>query len=137
MARRVQPPASLTQWGCQHHWQVRHTSRYPGPLLRKRRYYKCQKCGVAMVTEEQPVIAWDEEKLLAQVKALLPIQQPVYLRDQGITELPLYGLNALLQKHGLLIQARKVRNQRKFVKCTDQHGRAESFGLFILEAIEE
>jgi hypothetical protein len=110
MARQVQPPASLTQWGCQHHWQVRHASRYPGLLPRKRRNYKCQKCGVAMVTEEQPVITWDEGKLLAQVKALLPVQKPVYLRDQGITEFPLYGLNVLLQKHGLVIQARKVRN---------------------------
>jgi hypothetical protein len=137
MARRVKPPTSLTQWGCQHHWQVRHTHRYREPLPRKRRHYKCRSCGVAMVTEEQPVMAWDEGELLAQVKALLPVQQPVYLRDQGITELPLYGLNALLKKHGLLIQARKVRNQKKFVRCTDKHGQTEVFGLFILEPIKE
>jgi hypothetical protein len=76
-------------------------------------------------------------QLVEKITALLPEGQAVYLRDRGITELPLYGLNAILEKHSLLIQTRKVRSPKRFVACTDKNGRSEPFGLFILESPDE
>ena len=136
MARTVKPP-TLAQWGCAHSWRVRHTRRWPNPWPAKHRNYRCERCGLGMVTEERPAVAWDERYLVALVKSLLPEGQPVYLRNQGITELPLYGLNAVLLRHGLVIHAAKVRNSKRFVACTDKDGRVEQYGLFELRQIHQ
>lgn len=69
------------------------------------------------------------------VKTLLPEGQPVYLRERGITELPLHRLNATLEPQGFVIHAAKVRDHKRFVACTDKHGRVERFGLFELRRI--
>src|SRR5262249_26353337 len=102
MPRRLHPP-TLTQWGCQHDWQVRHTKRLPSPWPAKHRNYRCRQCSLAMVTEEPPAVLWEDRALVELVNTLLPLAHPVYLRDQGITTLPLYGLNALLKKQGFYI----------------------------------
>ena len=134
MPRRIKPP-TLSQWGCQHTWRVRHTTRRPGPWPAKHRNYRCGRCGLAMVTEERPAVPWDERALVELVKPLLPPGQPVYLRDKGITTLPLYGLNTLLEPQGFFIHAAKVRDPKRFVACTDKAGRIERFGLFELSRV--
>jgi excisionase family DNA binding protein len=77
------------------------------------------------------------ETLTALVRALLPEGQRVYLRDKGITELPLMALNAILAPQRLVIHATKVRDRRRSVTCTDRIGRVEGFGVFELRAREE
>ena len=136
MARRVKAP-TLQQWGCAHDWRVRHTRRWPGLWPAKHRNYRCARCGLGMVTEERPSLAWDEQDFVVLVKTLLPEGQPVYLREQGITELPLAGLNRLLAPQGYVIQARKVRDRKRFVACTDENGRVEKYGLFELRRLGE
>jgi hypothetical protein len=69
------------------------------------------------------------------VKMLLPEGRWVYLRDHGITELPLSELNAILERHGLMVHATKVRNPKRFVACRDKDGRIVRFGLFELRPI--
>jgi hypothetical protein len=101
------------------------------------RYLTCLKCGLRVKTEERLAVPWDERDLVALVQALLPEGQPIYLRDRGIMELPLSGLNAILERHGLVIHASKVRNAKRFVPCTNKEGRAEHFGLFELKPIHQ
>jgi hypothetical protein len=83
-------------------------------------------------SEEKLAVPWDEGDLVAQVKALLPEGQPVALREQGITELPLQRLNAILTRHGYVIHATKGGDPKRFVACTDQDGQVEQYGLFAL-----
>jgi hypothetical protein len=128
--RRLTPP-TLPQWGCAHQWKVTHSLPQDEQLSRVRRY-KCLRCGLRMKTEERPLVPWDARDLVALVTALLPEGQPVYLRDGGMTELPLYGLNTLLAQQGYVIHAAKVRDAKRFVACTDKEGRVERFGLFEL-----
>jgi hypothetical protein len=67
------------------------------------------------------------------VKALLPEDgKPVYLRDQGIRELPLPGLNAVLARHGLVIHAAKGGDPKCLVACTDAHGQTDEYVVFEL-----
>ncbi len=73
---------------------------------------------------------------MALVRALLPEGQRVYLREKGIEALPLHALNTLLAPHGLMIQATKGRDPKKYVECMDQQGRAEQYGLFALVQIQ-
>jgi hypothetical protein len=80
-------------------------------------------------------VPWCEQDLVATVQALLPEGRPVYLRDRGITTLPLSGLNTLLAGQGYVIHAAKVRDAKRFVACTDQDGRIEPYGLFELRQI--
>ena len=80
---------------------------------------------------------WGKGDLVALVKALLPEGKPVYLRSQGVTSLPLYRLNRLLQRQGLVIHAAKVRDPKRVVACTNKDGRAERFGLFQLRQIPQ
>jgi len=47
-------------------------------------------------SEERLAVPWDARDLVALVKTLLPQGRPVYLRDVGITTLPLDALNRLL-----------------------------------------
>ena len=136
MPRTLRPP-TLAQWGCAHRWHVRHTRRLPGPWPAKHRNYRCARCGLGMVTEERPAVPWDERTLVTLVTTLLPEGRPVYLRDHGIIELPLHGLNAILERQGYLIYAAKVRNPKRFVACTDKDGRVERFGVFCLRRIAE
>ncbi|MBI3328411.1 MAG: hypothetical protein HYZ81_17130 [Nitrospinae bacterium] len=133
--RRLKVP-TLQQWGCPHQWKTTHSLRQAAPLQRVRRY-KCLRCGLRVKTEEQLAVPWDERDLVALVKGLLPEGKAVYLRDQGITELPLYGLNTHLERHGLVIHAAKVRDAKRFVACTDKYGRIEQFGLFELREIHQ
>jgi hypothetical protein len=134
--RRVSVP-TLQQWGCVHEWSVRHTRRLGGALPRKRRYYRCAKCALHVVTEEGPASGWDEAKLVEMMRVLLPEGEEVYLRDEGITELGLYAINTVLERFGLVVIARKVRDARRFVACQDREGWVEHYGLFALQSIEE
>jgi hypothetical protein len=71
------------------------------------------------------------------MRALLPEGEEVYLRDKGIAELGLYAINTVLERFGLVVVARKVRDAGRFVGCRDRQARVESFGLFALRGIEE
>lgn len=133
--RRLKPP-TLLQWGCAHQWKTTH-SRPQENTLHRVRYHTCLKCGLRAKTEEQLTVSWNEGDLVALVKALLPEGMPTYLRNRGITDLPLYGLNALLARQGYAIHAAKVRDPKRFVACTDKDGRVEQYGLFELRQIEE
>jgi excisionase family DNA binding protein len=75
--------------------------------------------------------------LLALVKALLPQGKRVYLRDKGITELPLGALNAILEPQGRTIHVTKKRDRQRAVACMGRDGRAEPFGLVELRTTEE
>ena len=101
--RRLHPP-TLAQWGCDHHWKTTTSRPGEGDIIRVR-YLTCQRCGLELKTEERSIMAWHDTDLLAQVKALLPEGEPVYLRDRGITELPLEALNARLEPLGYRIHA--------------------------------
>lgn len=103
----------------------------PGDVLRTR-YLTCRRCGLRVKTEERLAVPWDERALVALVNTLLPEGKAIYLRERGITALPLYGLNAILARHGYVIHAAKVRDAKRFVACMDKHGRVERFGLFEL-----
>ena len=131
--RRLQPP-TLAQWGCAHRWKTTTTRPGSGKVVRLR-YLKCRRCGLRVKTEERLAVPWDESALVALVHTLLPEGTPVYLRDEEITELPLYGLNTLLARQGYVIHAAKVRDPQRFVACTDKQGRVERFGLFKLRPI--
>lgn len=128
--RRLKPP-TLQQWGCPHQWKTTHSLPQAAPLQRVRRY-KCLRCGLRVKTEERLAVPWDERNLLALLQGLLPERQPVYLRERGITALPLYGLNSILERQGYVIHAFKVRDAKRFVTCTDKQGRVEQYGLFEL-----
>jgi hypothetical protein len=86
-------------------------------------------------SEEKLAVPWDEDDLVAQVKALLPEGQAVALREQGITELPLARLNTILKRHGLVIHAAKGGDPKRFVACTVCDGRVEPYGLFALRSM--
>jgi hypothetical protein len=75
--------------------------------------------------------------LLALLQVLLPKGQPRYLRDCGITRLPLAQLNAVLAPLGYVLVGTKTRSVERFVRCTDSHGQVERYGLFALRRIEE
>lgn len=131
--RRLHPP-TLAQWGCAHQWKTTTTRPDSGGVLRVR-YLKCRHCGLRVKSEERLAVPWDAQNLMALVKSLLPEGTPVYLRDRGIRELPLYGLNTLLARQGYVIHAAKVRDPKRFVACTDKEGRVEQYGLFALRPI--
>jgi hypothetical protein len=133
--RRLQRP-TLSQWGCLHRWKVRRSRPRADGILRVR-YMTCLRCGLRVKTEERLAVPWDVQDLVALVKTLLPEGRPVYLRDHGITELPLHGLNIVLARQGYLIHATKVRHPKRFVACTDKDGRVEMFGLFELRPIHQ
>lgn len=127
---------TLLQWGCPHRWKTTHSLPLADALHRVR-YHKCLRCGLRAKTEERPAVPWDARDLVALVQMLLPKGKPVYLRDQGITTLPLYGLNTLLERQGYYIHPAKVRDARRFVACTDKDGRVERYGLFELRRTTE
>lgn len=133
--RRLQPP-TLWQWDCAHRWKT--TTTRPGAegIIRVR-YLKCLRCGLRVKSEERLTVPWDEQDLMALVQTLLPEGKAVYLREQGITELPLYGLNTLLDRQGYVIHATKVRDPKRFVACTDKEGQRTQYGLFTLRRIAQ
>jgi hypothetical protein len=128
---RQRKPPSLQQWGCIHHWKTTHSLPQEDALHRIR-HHKCRRCGLRVKTEERPVKPWDEADLLAQVKGLLPEGKPVYLRERGITELPLDALNARLARQGYQIHASQTRNDERGVACVDQGGRGRRYAQFEL-----
>jgi hypothetical protein len=75
--------------------------------------------------------------LLALLQILLPEGKPRYLRDCGITTLPLAQLNAVLAPLGYAIRSTKTRSPARFVLCLDAHGEMERYGLFELRRVEE
>jgi hypothetical protein len=75
--------------------------------------------------------------LVALPQILLPEGKPRYLRDCGITTLPLAQLNAVLEPLGYVIRGSKTRSAERFVRCTDTHGGVERYGLFELKRLEE
>jgi hypothetical protein len=75
--------------------------------------------------------------LVALLQALLPEGKPRYLRDCGITTLPLAQLNAVLAPLGSVLVGTKTRSAARFVRCTDARGEVEAFGLFELRRLEE
>ena len=140
--RRLKPP-TLQQWGCPKHasgrwatgwWQVTHTIAQVAPFHRVR-YMRCRRCGLRVKTEERLSVPWDERDLMEHVKRLLPEGRAVALRQQGITTLPLAGLNRLLEKHRMVIQASKARDPAQMVACETEHGKVEEYGLFELRRL--
>jgi hypothetical protein len=75
--------------------------------------------------------------LVALLQVLLPEGKPRYLRDCGITTLPLAQLNAALAPLGYVIRGTKTRSADRFVVCLDAHGEVERYGLFELRRIGE
>jgi hypothetical protein len=75
--------------------------------------------------------------LLALLQVLLPEGERRYVRDYGITMLPLAQLNKVLAPLGCVIVGRKTRAAERFVLCTDAHGKIERYGLFELRRVEE
>ncbi len=131
--RRLHPP-TLVQWSCQHRWKTTTTRPGQDDIVRVR-YLTCRRCGLKVKTEERLAVPWDEEDLVAELKALLPEGQVVALRDKGITELPLGRLNARLARQGYVIRASKGRDRKPVVACIGEDGRVERFGLFALRSI--
>jgi hypothetical protein len=131
---RRMKPISLQQWGCAHAWKTTHSLPQEDALHRIR-HHKCGRCGLRVKTEERLVNPWDEADLLTQVKALLPEGQAVALRDQGISELPLAGLNARLSAQGYAIDATKGSDLQRLVACTAEAGQVEWFGVFELRRL--
>ena len=126
------PWPTLQQWGCEHQWHVTHTrSRRPEPWPRVR-YMRCQRCGLRAKSREALAVAWGEQDLVAQVKALLPEGEAVRLRDKGIAELPLGRLNGILARHGLMIHASNGHDAKRSVACADRYGRVEPYEVFEL-----
>jgi hypothetical protein len=97
------------------------------------RYLTCRRCGLKVKTEERLAVPWDEADLVDQVKAWLPEGQAVALRDNGITELPLAGLNARLASQGYIIRAKKGRDRTRQVACMDDDGRVTPYAWFELQ----
>jgi hypothetical protein len=130
--RQLQWP-TLQQWGCAHQWHVTHTrSGWPADPWPRARYLRCRRCGVRVKTEERLAVPWSEQDLVAQVKALLPEGEVVYLRDKGMTEFPLGRLNGILARHGLMIYATRGPDATRVVACADRHGRVERYEVFEL-----
>jgi hypothetical protein len=126
---------TLQQWGCDHHWHVTHTrSGWPEPWPRVR-YMRCRRCRLRVRTEEHLSVPWDERDLINEVRQLLPDGQAISLRKQGITTLPLAGLNRILQKHRLMIQASKGGDLTQMVACVTEHGKVEPYGVFELRRL--
>jgi hypothetical protein len=75
--------------------------------------------------------------LLALLQGLLPEGKPRYLRDVGITTLPLVQLNAVPAPLGYVLVGMKTRSAERFVVCRDAHGEVERYGLFELQRVEE
>jgi hypothetical protein len=86
-------------------------------------------------TEERLAVPWDEGSLVAQIKALLPEGQAVYLRDHGVAELPLHGFNSILARHGLIMHATMGTDPRRAVICRDEYGRVERYERFELRQL--
>jgi hypothetical protein len=128
--RRLHPP-TLAQWGCEHRWKTT-TSRPGHNGIVRVRYLTCRRCGLKVKTEERLAVPWDEDDLVAQVKAWLPEGQAVALRDKAITELPLARLNARLEPQGYVIHASKGLDPKRLVECMGGDGEVERFGLFDL-----
>jgi hypothetical protein len=75
--------------------------------------------------------------LVALLQVLLPEGERRYLRDCGITTLPLAQLNAVLAPLGYVLVGTKTRSADRFVVCADAHGQVERFGLFELKWIDK
>ena len=128
---RVLHVPTLVQWGCAHRWKTTTTRPGHDDVVRMR-YLTCRRCGLKVKTEERLVVPWDAGDLVDQVKAWLPAGQPVVLRDQGITELPLARLNARLAPHGYVIHARRGRDRTRLVACLGHDGKVTPYGVFEL-----
>lgn len=74
---------------------------------------------------------------MALLSVLLPEGERRYLRDCGITTLPLAQLNAVLAPSGYVIRGTKTRSPDRFVFCSDAMGQVERYGLFELVPVEE
>jgi hypothetical protein len=132
---RVLQRPTLVQWSCAHRWKTTTTRRGDADVVRMR-YLTCRRCGLKVKTEERLAVPWDEDNLVEELKALLPEGQAVALRDKGITELPLAGLNTRLAPHGYVIHASKGRDPARLVACIGESKGVEQFGLFELRQVE-
>jgi hypothetical protein len=122
------------QWGCAHRWKT--TTTRPGDKdVVRMRYLTCRSCGHKVKTEERLAVPWSEGDLIAQVKALLPEGNPVYLRECGITEIPLEALNTRLAGQGYRIHASQSGNVQRGVACIDRDGRVTRYALFELRPV--
>jgi hypothetical protein len=131
--RRLQPP-TLTQWGCAHRWKTTTSRPGDGDILRVR-YLTCRRCGLKLKTEERPAVPWDDADFIAQVKALLPEGEPVFLRDRGIPELPLEALNGRLEPRGYRIHADQSWYAAQAVACVNRKGRMTWYAQFELRLL--
>jgi hypothetical protein len=129
--RRLHPP-TLAQWTCAHRWKTTTSRSGKGDILRVR-YLTCRRCGLKVKTEERLAVPWDERDLVAQVKALLPEGEPIYLRERGITEFPLGVLNARLERLGYKIYAGQGWDGPRAVACIEQGERVRWYARFALQ----
>jgi excisionase family DNA binding protein len=100
----------------------------PPPLQPRTRTAK--PTAAAPVVDEEHEWAQARAALVALLQSLLPQGERHYLRDLGITTLPLVQLNAILAQEGYVIEAYEVQDPTRFVDCVGQDGRPEPFGLF-------
>jgi excisionase family DNA binding protein len=108
-------------------WRVRESDleafiAHPPPL------HQPTPVSAAVMAEDQP--AQTRAVLVALLRMLLPEGERCYLRDLGITALPLVPLNALLAPEGYVIEAYEVQDPTRVVDCLGQDGTPEPFGLF-------
>jgi hypothetical protein len=66
--------------------------------------------------------------MVGQVKALME-GQAMALRDKGMTQCRLAGLDARLAPQGYVIHASKGRDRTSAVACIDHDGRVTSYGV--------
>jgi excisionase family DNA binding protein len=76
-----------------------------------------------------------EDTLLALVRALLPEGHLRPLHDLGITTFPLAEVNAILERHGLMVRAVRGQQPQRLVTCSMPGGREERYGLFELRPL--
>jgi hypothetical protein len=74
---------------------------------------------------------------VALLQVLLPEGERRYLRDCGITTLPLAQLNEVLAPLSYVLVGTKTRSAERFVLCSDAQGKVERYGLFALRRVAE
>jgi excisionase family DNA binding protein len=90
---------------------------------------------ITRVPEPYPTESSVADTLLALLRAVLPEGQPRYLRDLGILTFPLAEINAILERHGLMVRVVRGNDPQRLVTCTVPGGRTDAYGLFELRSL--